>query len=347
VHEKVTARGGLAWGLTVAWAGLGVAGAAFDMAYALRVPEDLSRGPAWVGESAGVYLAAGSGALAWVLLAIPVLIAGGKRLARAGRIRATAWWGAAWLAEVSCVLVEAAIQPPGPGTWACDKNLACDLSWGRYVSATWGELVIFAVQLALLLAMASLLARGAVRIGHRSAGLMSVGVMGAPLLVASAFVGTAHAPRPVVLRGVVAGCTRAEYAAQGGTAPDHEPSVVTVFLQDQAGRTVAAQRLPFRVAGARYRMRVLAGIYTLAIVSGKGDGSDYAIDLNAAPPDNLIGGNTMERRRGPGHRWFSVASAGWRGTRTAAPRSGTRTDHPVFSLVTPAALLRHASGWCA
>jgi hypothetical protein len=41
----MSVRGRVAWGLTVLWAGLGVAGAAFDMAYALRVPEDLSRGP--------------------------------------------------------------------------------------------------------------------------------------------------------------------------------------------------------------------------------------------------------------------------------------------------------------
>ena len=70
--------------------------------------------------------------------------------------------------------------------------------------------------------------------------------------------------------------------------------MVTVFLQNQAGQTVAAQRLPFRVAGARYRMRVLAGIYTLAIVSGRGDDSDHAINLNAGTPFNLMTGNTMD-----------------------------------------------------
>jgi hypothetical protein len=52
-EKKMSVRGRVAWGLTVLWAGLGVAGAAFDMAYALRVPVDLSRGPTWVGESAG------------------------------------------------------------------------------------------------------------------------------------------------------------------------------------------------------------------------------------------------------------------------------------------------------
>jgi len=124
---------------------------------------------------------------------------------------------------------------------------------------TGGQLVIFAIQPALLLAIASVLARGTVRVSRRSVGLMSLGVVAAPFLVASWLVSTAHAPRSVVLSGVVAECTRAEYVAQGDTTPGQEPAVVTVFLQNQAGQTVAAQRLPFRVAGARYRMRVLPG----------------------------------------------------------------------------------------
>jgi len=294
VREKWSVRGRAAWGLTVLWAGLGVAGAAFDMAYALRVPEDLSRGPTWVGESAGAYWTAVFGVLAWVLLAVPVLIAGYIRLGRAGRDRATAWWVAAWLAEVVLAFVDVASQPPGPETWACGQDQACDLSWGRYVSATWGHLVIFAIQLALLLAMASVLARGTARVSRRSAGVMSLSVVAAPFLVAFWLVGTARAPGSVVLRGVVAECTRAEYTAQGDTDPGQEPSVVTVLLQNQAGQTVAAQRLPFRVAGARYRMRVLAGIYTLAVVSGREDASDQAISLNASFPFNLMAANTMD-----------------------------------------------------
>ena len=294
VREKMSVRGRVAWGLTVLWAGLGVAGAAFDMAYALRVPVDLSHGPTWVGESAGAYLTAVFGVLAWVLLAIPVLIVGCIRLGRAGRTEATALWVVAWLAEVVFAIVDVTNQPPSPETWACDKGQVCDLSWGRYVSVTGGQLVIFAIQLALLFAIASVLAPGTARVSRRSVGLMSLSVVAAPFLVAFWLVGTAHAPRSVVLSGIVAECTRAEYAAQGDTNSGQEPSVVTVFLQNQVGQTVAAQWLPFRVAGARYRMRVLAGIYTLAIVSGRGDDSDYAINLNASIPFNLMTGNTMD-----------------------------------------------------
>jgi hypothetical protein len=290
----MSARGRVAWGLTVLWAGLGVAAAAFDLIYALRVPVDLSRGPTWVGESAGADWTAVSGVLAWVLLTIPVLIVGCIRLGRAGRAKTTAAWVAAWLAEVVLTIADVASQPPSPETWACGKDQACDLSWGRYVSVTGGRLVIFAIQLALFLAIASVLARGTVRVSRRSAGLMSLGVVAAPFLVASWLVGTAHAPRSVVLRGVVAECTQAEYTAQGSNDPGQEPPVVTVLLQDQAGQTVAAQRLPFRVTGARYRMRVRAGIYTLAVVSGKGDDSDEAISLVARTPFNLMTGNTMD-----------------------------------------------------
>jgi hypothetical protein len=236
VRETISVRSRVAWGLTVLWAGLGVAGAAFDMAYALRVPEDASHGPTWVGESDGAYLTALLGVLAWVLLAFPVLIAGRNRLSRAGRIETVPLWVAAWLAEVVFAIVEVANQPPGPETWACDKDQACDLSWGHYVSANGGRLVIFAIQLALLFAIASVLARGTARVSRRSVGLMSLSVVAAPFLVAFWLVGTAHAPRSVVLSGVVAECTRAEYASQGETDPGQEPSVVTVILQNQAGQ---------------------------------------------------------------------------------------------------------------
>ena len=371
VREKISVRGRVAWGLTVLWAGLGVAGAVFDMAYALRVPVDLSRGPTWVGESAGSYLMAVFGVLAWVVLAIPVLIVGCIRLGQPGRPEAAALWVAAWLAEVVFAIVDVADQPPSPETWACDKDQACDLSWGRYVSVTGGQLVIFAIQLALLLAMASVLARGTARVSRRSVGLMSLGVVAAPFLVASWLAGTAHAPRSVVLSGVVAECTRAEYAAQGDTAPGQEPPVVTVFLQNQAGQTVAAQRLPFRVAGARYRMRVLAGIYTLAIVSGRGDDSDHAINLEAVTPFNLMTGNTMDvpvdwageqdfnaandscllRRRGRIHRNArprSRTTAGTAGDRRLRGRQGAASSGRMITLPArpPASALRSAAAAC-
>jgi hypothetical protein len=66
-------------------------------------------------------------------------------------------------------------------------------------------------------------------------------------------------------------CSLAEDKA-AGVNPD--PSrVVTVSVQNQAGQTVASKRLPFRTSGARYRMRLLRGTYSIDAVSGAGDGS--------------------------------------------------------------------------
>jgi len=55
----------------------------------------------------------------------------------------------------------------------------------------------------------------------------------------------------------MAGCrSPAEEKAAGGLDPSR---VVIVSVQNQAGQTVASQRLPFRTSGARYRMRLLRG----------------------------------------------------------------------------------------
>ena len=193
----MSVRGRVAWGLSVLWAGLGVAGAAFDMAYALRVPVDLSRGPSWVGESAGAYLTAVFGVLAWVLLAIPVLIVRCIRLSRA-RTEATALWVAAWLAEVVFAIVDVA-DSPQPETWGCDKT-GVRPHLGALGQRAWGQLVIFAIQLALC----SRWLRPGAR--HRQGrppvrGADVLGVVAAPFLVASWLVGTAHAPRSVFLSG--------------------------------------------------------------------------------------------------------------------------------------------------
>jgi hypothetical protein len=46
-----------------------------------------------------------------------------------------------------------------------------------------------------------------------------------------------------------------------------------VSAQNQAGRTIASQRLPLRTSGARYRLRLLAGMYTINVISGSSDSS--------------------------------------------------------------------------
>lgn len=70
-----------------------------------------------------------------------------------------------------------------------------------------------------------------------------------------------------ILTGIVTPCSPAEEKAAGGLDPSR---VVTVTVQNQAGQTVASQRLPFRTSGARYRMRLPRGTYSINAVSALG-----------------------------------------------------------------------------
>lgn len=91
--------------------------------------------------------------------------------------------------------------------------------------------------------------------------------------------GPTYGPDSGILTGVIARCPPAEVKA-GGWAPD--PSgVVTVSVQNQAGETVASQRLSLRTSGARYRMRLPTGTYSIEATSGSGDSrsSDAVIVL--------------------------------------------------------------------
>jgi hypothetical protein len=80
-----------------------------------------------------------------------------------------------------------------------------------------------------------------------------------------------YGPGSGILTGIVAPCSPAEQKAAGGL--DHS-RVVTVTVQNQAGQTVASQRLPLRTSGARYRMKLLRGTYSInaaTALAGSGD----------------------------------------------------------------------------
>ena len=110
--------------------------------------------------------------------------------------------------------------------------------------------------------------------------------------------GPTYGPGSGTLTGIVTGCTSAEVKASGAL-PD--PSrVVTVSVQNQAGKTVASQRLPLRTSGARYRMRLMAGAYSINAVSGSGDssagdnatvteGETTEVDFNDDDGDGCVG----------------------------------------------------------
>jgi hypothetical protein len=82
-----------------------------------------------------------------------------------------------------------------------------------------------------------------------------------------------------ILTGIITPCSLAEEKAAGGLDPSR---VVTVTVQNQAGQTVASQHLPFRMSGARYRMRLPRGTYSInVVVSALGVGAGDTVYVPA------------------------------------------------------------------
>jgi hypothetical protein len=107
-----------------------------------------------------------------------------------------------------------------------------------------------------------------------------------PCLVAACS-GPTYGPGSGTLIGIVTRCTPAEDKAEGA-GPD-PARFLTVSAQNQAGRTIASERLPLRTSGARYRMRLLAGMYSISVISGSGDSSysDYGATVAADQESEL------------------------------------------------------------
>jgi len=162
-------RGPLAPCLSMLWAALGALGAGYNFMLSLHVPE-ASYGPGvqpWVGESGVIITAAELGALAWVLLTIPVLAAGLVRLYRrrlraaglAAGLAAIAWAGT-WMAGLALMYQVANWQPTAASIWAgnCNVGAGCALAGYRHAVVSWEELAVLAGWLALGAAMALILA---------------------------------------------------------------------------------------------------------------------------------------------------------------------------------------------
>jgi hypothetical protein len=143
--------------LSIVWAGLGAAGAGYVFILSTHVPEAAYIGlPSWVGEPEVTYLAGDLGAMIWLLLTIPVLVAG---LVRLRRTEWTGRWAAAWVAGLALAFPVADWQPSAPVVLACSKNEGCALAGYRYAVVSWGELAVLAGWLALGTAMTLILAR--------------------------------------------------------------------------------------------------------------------------------------------------------------------------------------------
>jgi len=214
-------RGPLAPCLSMLWAALGALGAGYNFVLSLHLPEASYLGvQPWVGESDVIINAAGLGALAWVLLTIPVLVAGLVRLYR-GRLRAglaagivaiawlwmvglgltyllaaepgaLAWvlltipmliaglvwlyrrrlraglasglaaiaWAGTWMVGLALMYQVANWQPTAAPIWAgnCNVGAGCRLARYRHAVVSWEELAVLAGWLALGVAMALILA---------------------------------------------------------------------------------------------------------------------------------------------------------------------------------------------
>ena len=147
-------RGWLTWCLTIPWAILGAAEAGYDFILSAHVPEAQYTGlPSWTTESSAILLAADIGAYAWVLLTIPVLVAG---LVRVGsNWRAPAWTGL-WLAGILLIIPVGSWAPSAPPVWSCTKDrpiFNCTLIGYKYAVISWGELAVLAGWLAVCAAM--------------------------------------------------------------------------------------------------------------------------------------------------------------------------------------------------
>ena len=150
-------RGLVVWCLSIPWAALGAAGAGYVFILSTHVPEAQYIGlPSWVGEPDVTYLAGDLGAMAWLLLTIPVLVAGLLRLRVAPW---TGWWALAWVAGLALAVPVANWQPSAPEVRACSRNQGCALAGYRYAVVSWGELAVFAGWLALGAAITLILAR--------------------------------------------------------------------------------------------------------------------------------------------------------------------------------------------
>ena len=158
-------RGLVAWCLAMVWAGLGALGAGYDFVLSLHVPAASYIGiQPWAGEPDVIYAAADLGALVWVLVTIPVLVAGLVRIrrrrlpAQAAGVAAVAWAGA-WVAGLALMFQVGTWQPSAKAVLECSKSLGCSLAGYRHAVVSWGELAVVAGWLAVGAAMALILAR--------------------------------------------------------------------------------------------------------------------------------------------------------------------------------------------
>ncbi len=155
-------RGLLAWCVSILWAALGAAGAGYTFVVSAHRPDPYSDVPAdWIGEPNVIFYAAFFCALAWLVLTIPVLNAGCRRLRDADGLRGA--WATLWLAGIALMVPVASWHTSAPEVWSCTRNLGCAFTGYKYAVVSWGQLAVLAGYLAVCAAMILILRRPAGR----------------------------------------------------------------------------------------------------------------------------------------------------------------------------------------
>ena len=161
---KADRAGGVAWLLAALWAGLGAAGGGYAFFLSTqRLARNIGL-PAWVGEPGVIYIAGTLAAAAWLVLTIPVLVAGFIRLRGSKPGRAEAWAGAWAVGPVLMCLVWY-LQASPPGIFACDRTQGCGLTGYGPSAVSWPELSVCAAFLALGAVMTRIVAGPAQPLG--------------------------------------------------------------------------------------------------------------------------------------------------------------------------------------
>jgi hypothetical protein len=150
---------GLVWWVSILWAGIGASGAVYSFFITTKPYTDSDFWiPQWSTEPSVIVIAGLLAVVAWLVLPIPVLIAGFVRLRgwRQDRwLRAAAWVVA--LAAGFELMRLAYVWSEYPATQTCGKD-GCSMSDYGPAVVSWGELAICAGWLALGAAMARMLA---------------------------------------------------------------------------------------------------------------------------------------------------------------------------------------------
>jgi uncharacterized membrane protein YhaH (DUF805 family) len=155
-------RGPLTWCMSILWATLGAAGAGYTFIASAHTSEIDTRITTWTGEPNVILDVAFLGALAWLVLTFPVVVAGFRRLRHADtRLRGA--WGISWLAGVMLMVPVASWRTAAPEVWTCYRNEGCELTGYKYAVVSWGQLALFAAYLAICAAMILILRRPAGR----------------------------------------------------------------------------------------------------------------------------------------------------------------------------------------